>query len=339
MKKGTATCMALLLAASFCFATGTSEQAEETGNVENGLRYAKTQYISMFTSSPGGDMYNIAAAIAPYWEKDLNVVASIGPGGSFSNYKAVIGGQCTIGFDHQCMHYWGEKGEGPFDKKYEGASYMMILFPATVQCYTSAKNNSIRSIKDIANKRIGLGPVGSALNVFMEDYLKNMYGITKESIVASGGSVNYMSDTEMASAIADGTIDIGFSLGTYPKTSLQTLENTPGLRMVEFGPDLETYLKGNPGWGKFIIPSGTYQGQETPYETATSWAIMTVSDKADSELIYRLTKTAWEHIGEEGDACVAIKRFMLLENALAPMSGAKLHPGAERYYREIGLLK
>lgn len=340
MKRGMMACMALLLATSFCFANGASEPAkQESGSAGNGLRYEKPQYISMYTSSPGGDMYNIAAAIAPFWEKDLNVVASIGPGGSFSNYKAIINGQCTIGFDHQCMHYWGERGTGPFDKKYEGASYMMILFPATVQCYASAKSNAVQKISDVAGKRVGLGPVGSALNVFMEDYLKTMYGITKESIVANGGSVSFMSDTEMASAISDGTIDVGFSLGTYPKTSLQTLENTPGLRLISFGPDLDAYLKGNPGWGKFVIPAETYKGQNGPYETATSWAIMSVSDNADPELVYRLTKTAWEHIEEEGEACVAIKKFMLLENALAPMAGAKLHPGAERYYREIGLLK
>lgn len=324
---------------AFCFANGSSESAAAPATSSNGLRYDKTQYISMYTSSPGGDMYNIAAAIAPFWEKELNVVASIGPGGSFSNYKAIANGQCTIGFDHQSMHYWGERGIGPFDKKYEGVSYMMILFPATVQSFSTKKNQSVQQISDIANKRVGFGAVGSALNVFLEDYLKNMYGITKEAIVANGGSVNYMSDSEMSSAMADGTIDVGFALGTYPKTSLQTLENTPGLRMIPFGPDLDKYLETNKGWSKFSIPANTYAGQTEPYITATSWAIMSVSDNADEELIYRLTKTAWENIKEAGEAAVAIKKFITLDNALAPAVGAKLHKGAERYYREIGLLK
>ena len=148
-----------------------------------------------------------------------------------------------------------------------------------------------------------------------------------------------MSDSEISSAIADGTIDVGFALGTYPKTSLQSLENNPGLRLIAFGPDLDKYLETNPGWGKFAIPANTYVGQTEPYVTATSWAIMSVADSADEELIYRLTKTAWEHIAEAGEACVAVKRFMTLENALKPSSGAKLHKGAERYYKEIGLLK
>ncbi len=343
MKKVWTLSLAMVLAASMVFANGKSETSETASPAPSaglsGLRYDKTQYVSIFTSSPGGDMYNIAAAIAPFWEKELNVVSSIGPGGSFSNYKAIANGQCTIGFDHQCMHYWGERGIGPFDKQYTGVSYMMILFPATVQCFSTPKNQSVQKISDIYNKRVGFGAVGSALNVFLEDYLKTMYGITKESIVANGGSVSYMSDSEMSSAMADGTIDVGFSLGTYPKTSLQSLENTPGLRMIAFGPDLDKYLQQNPGWGKFTIPANTYDGQTKPYETATSWAIMSVSDAADEELVYRMTKIAWENIQEEGDACVAIRKYMKLEDALKPTSGAKLHPGAARYYKEIGLLK
>lgn len=319
-------------------AVGT-EEAVSSENTEKNLRYDEPQFISMYTSSPGGDMYNMAAAIAPFWESDLNVVASIGPGGSFSNYKAIANGECTIGFDHQCMHYWGEQGEGPFDETYDGVSYMMILFPATVQCFSTDKNTSVQQISDIVDKRVGFGAVGSALNVFLEDYLETMYGITTDSIVANGGSVNYMSDSEMSSAMADGTIDVGFALGTYPKTSLQELENSPGLRLIRFGEDLDKYLETNPGWSKFTIPANTYVGQEEDYETATSWAIMSVAEDSDEELIYRLTKTAWEHIEEEGEACAAIRNFMKLEDTLKPMVGASLHPGAARYYKEIGMLK
>ena len=315
-----------------------SEAQGEQAEVAEDLRYEDAQFISMYTSSPGGDMYNMAAAIAPFWEQDLNVVASIGPGGSFSNYKAIANGECTIGFDHQCMHYWGERAEGPFDDKYEGVSYMMILFPATVQCFSTDKNTSVQQISDIGDKRVGFGAVGSALNVFLEDYLKVMYDITPESIVANGGSVSYMSDSEMSSAMADGTIDIGFALGTYPKTSLQELENSPGLRLISFGEDLDKYLETNPGWSKFTIPANTYAGQTEAYDTATSWAIMSIADTADEELVYRLTKTAWEHLEEEGEACAAIRNFMKLEDTLKPMDGAALHPGAARYYKEIGLL-
>ncbi|MCI8961244.1 MAG: TAXI family TRAP transporter solute-binding subunit [Lachnospiraceae bacterium] len=328
-------------------ASGGTAQASGAGEAAGGgeasagegLRYEDTRFISMYTSSPGGDMYNMAAAIAPFWESELNVVASIGPGGSFSNYKAISNGECTIGFDHQCMHYWGERAEGPFEETYDGVSYMMILFPATVQCFSTDKNLSVQQISDIGDKRVGFGAVGSALNVFLEDYLEAMYQITPESIVANGGSISYMSDSEMSAAMADGTIDVGFALGTYPKTSLQELENSPGLRLIRFGEDLDKYLETNPGWGKFSIPAGTYAGQEEDYETATSWAIMSVASDLDEELVYRLTRVAWENIQAEGEACAAIRNFMKLEDTLKPMGGAALHPGAERYYKEIGLLK
>ena len=326
-------CLVMLAVSALCFAGASAEAAPAED-----LRYADTQYINMYTSSPGGDMYNMAAAIAPFWDSELNVVASIGPGGSVSNYKAIANGECTIGFDHQCMHYWGERGEGPYDQVIDGVSYMAILFPATIQAFVSAKNTSINTLEDIKDKRIGIGAVGSLGARFVEDYLDTMFGINQQTVMAAGGTMSNMSDSEMSGALSDGIIDIAFQLGAYPKTSIQEIENTPGVRFIPLGEQLDAYLETNKGWTKFDIPANTYAGQTEPYTTATSWAIMSVSDKADEELIYRLTRVAWEHIEEEGEACSTIARFMKLEDTLAPMSAAKLHPGAERYYREIGLL-
>lgn len=311
-----------------------------TAPAEESLRYADTQYVSIFASAPGGGMYNMAAALAPIWQEKANVTASIGPGGSFSNYIAVSRGQADIGFCHQCMHYWAERGEGPFKNKIEGLSHISTLFPATVQVYTLAKNTSIKTLADVADKRLALGPQGSALNIFVFDYLKVVYGITLDSIMAAGGSVSYMSDSDMSAALADGIVDVGFGLGTYPKTSIQELENSPGIRLIPLGDaELEKYIAGNQGWGKFTIPAKTYVGQNEDYPTATSWAVMTVADSMDEELAYRITRTMWENIDTAAKACFEINTFMKLETATAAQSGAPLHPGAARYYKEIELIK
>ena len=334
MKKLVSALLCMILLVASCLGCAVAEAAPAES-----LRYDDTQFINMYTSSPGGDMYNMAAAIAPFWDSELNVIASIGPGGSVSNYKAIANGECTIGFDHQCMHYWGARGEGPYDPVINGVSHMAILFPATIQAFVSAKNTSINTLADIKDKRIGIGAVGSLGARFVEDYLDTMFGINAQTVMAAGGTMSNMSDSEMSSALSDGIIDIGFQLGAYPKTSIQEIENTPGVRFIPLGEELDKYLETNKGWAKFDIPANTYAGQTEPYTTATSWAIMSVADSTDEELVYRLTRVAWEHIEEEGEACSTIARFMKLEDTLAPMAAAKLHPGAERYYREIGLLK
>ena len=260
---------------------GGGTKSASTDKNGSSLRYAETQMIRMLTSAPGGGMYNIAAAISPIWQEKLNVTASIGPGGSYSNFLAVSKGETDIGFCHQCMHYWAERGEGPFQSKITGLSTLTTLFPATVQVFTSAKNTSIKTVADVKDKRIGLGPQGSALNIFVLDYLNKMYGITLDKIAEAGGSVNYMSDSDISSGISDGIIDVGFALGTYPKSSIQEIENTPGIRLIPFGDDLQKYLATNPGWNKMVIPAKTYAGQDKDYPTATSWAVATVSNKMD----------------------------------------------------------
>jgi TRAP transporter TAXI family solute receptor len=322
----------LLAVCALAGSASVSAQAKES------LRYDSPQFISVFTSSPGGGMYNIAAAIVPIWQEELNVIASIGPGGSFSNYIAVARGEANIGFSHQCMHYWAERGEGPFDREWEQLSTITTLFPATIQAFTTAQNTTIQTVADVVDKRIGLGPVGSALNVFVLDYLKTMYGVTPDTIAANGGSVSFMSDADMSAAISDGIIDIGFALGTYPKTSIQEIETSPGIRLVPFGDDLQKYLEINKGWNNFTIPANTYVGQTEGYPTVTSWAVMTISNSMDEELVYRLTRAFWENRDTAAEAAFEIREFMKLETATAAMGAAPLHPGAARYYREIGLI-
>lgn len=304
------------------------------------LRYPETKLVSIYASSPGGAMYNMAAALAPIWEEYVNVTASIGPGGSYSNYLAVNRGDCDIGFCHQCMHYWAERGETPFKEKIAGLSTLSTLFPAAIQVFTARSNTDIKTVSDVGDKRIGLGPQGSGCTVFVLDYLKQAHGITPETIMANGGTISYMSDADVSSAIADGIIDIGFQLSAFPKATIQEIENTPGIRMIPFEQGaLEKYLGVNKGWNEGVIPAGTYKGQDANVLTAASWATMTVSDKMDEELAYRMVRAMWEHIDSAAEACFEIKQFMKLETATAAKDGAPLHPGAARYYREAGVLK
>jgi TRAP transporter TAXI family solute receptor len=307
---------------------------------EKSLAYADPYFISVFASAPGGAMYNMAAAIAPIWSERLNVMASIGPGGSYSNYLAVNRGDADMGFCHQSMHFSAERGESPFKEIIKGNSHLSTLFPAVIQIFTAVQNTSIKTMSDVGDKRIGLGPQGSASTIFAMDFLNRTYGITPESIMAAGGTVGYMSDSDVSSAIADGIIDIGFQLSAYPKATIQEIENTPGIRLIPFeSGTLEKYLEINKGWNKGVIPAGTYAGQKDDIDTAASWATMTVSDKMDNELAYRLTKVMWDNIALAAEASAEIKMFMKLETATAAMAGAKLHPGAERYYREKGIIK
>lgn len=310
---------------------------EDTGN---SLRYEDAQYLTMYTSSPGGSMYTIAAAMVPIWEEQGNIIASVGPGGSKENYLALVNGECQIGFTHQCMLSWGEAGVAPFEEKMEGVSSAFILFPAVYHVYASAKNDKVQSVADIGGKGINLAlsSQGSLGEVFATDYLKTMYGITPETITSNGGSVSYMSDSEMTSAISDGIVDVGMCIGPYPKTSIQEIENSPGLRLVQFGSDLDQYLSGVTGWTKFELPADTYVGQTEPYETATSWACAAVADSMSEDMVYRLTKITWENIEKSAESSTEIKKYMTLDNQKEAMAGARLHPGAEKYYKEIGLI-
>lgn len=93
-----------------------------------------------------------------------------------------------------------------------------------------------------------------------------------------------------------------------------------------------------PWYSKFTIPAGTYDGQAEPVQTTAVKMLLLTDASMPDDVVYDLAKTFWENLDSLGKAHAVIKT-VTKEMAVSDLSGIPLHPGAEKYYREIGLLK
>jgi TRAP transporter TAXI family solute receptor len=93
-----------------------------------------------------------------------------------------------------------------------------------------------------------------------------------------------------------------------------------------------------PWYSEFVIPAGTYDNQKEDVHTTAVKMLLLTDASMPEELIYNLTKTFWENLDELGKAH-AVMKTVTQDMAVSDLSGIPLHPGAEKYYREAGLLK
>ena len=301
-------------------------------------RYDETQYLSVTANNPGGSFYSIAAAYQPLWDEKLNVSVTIMPGGSTENLKSVSRGDSDMGFTHHTVTYMANQGMAPFDQVYNGVLAMAPVTPAAVQFIVLA-NSPITDLSQIGDKKIGLGTVGATANAFVLPFLEHAYGITPDRVSANGGSISYLSDSEVTTALQDGQVDIALAFGIYPKPNIQELENTPGIKLVPLDEaKLDAFIAENPQWTKYFIPANSYVGQTDEICSVAAYALISCSASLDEELVYQMVKVMWECQEEAGLSSVEVAEWMHIEDVPKIMEAAPLHPGAERYYKEIGMI-
>src|SRR5262249_45064708 len=139
-----------------------------------------------------------------------------------------------------------------------------------------------------------------------------------------------------------GTLDAGFIAVSPYNRDLAAFAAAQPMRIVGLDAAHAKAFEEQPSWTAVALREGTYRGQDSDMLVPGTHTVLLAHKGADPELIYRITKTIIEHGREFGDLhpggnefTIAKTRY-LIENKLIPVA---FHPGAERYWREKGVLK
>ena len=93
-----------------------------------------------------------------------------------------------------------------------------------------------------------------------------------------------------------------------------------------------------PWYTSYTIKAGTYPNQDKDVKTSAIKMVMFCRGDLPEDVVYQLTKTLWEHMDELGQSQKNLKG-LTAENAVKDIADIPLHPGAAKYYKEIGVLK
>jgi TRAP transporter TAXI family solute receptor len=254
--------------------------------------------------------------------------------GAVANVDAISSGALESGFAQSDIAHWAYTGTGIYEGKPPVKNLRAIanLYPESIHL-VARKGAGIRSVKDLAGKRVSLDEPGSGTLVDARVIL-DAFGLSEDDLQAE-----YIKPTVGLAKMRDNQLDAFFFVAGYPTGSVEELCATVGCELIPInGPEVDLLLERYPFFARDVIPAGTYAGvPETP--TVSVGAQWVVAAEVDEDLVYGITKALWHDnarvLLHEGHAR---GHAITLETALDGVS-IPLHPGAARYYREVGLLE
>ena len=310
---------------------------------------SKQQFFRIGTGGMAGTYYPIGGILAnaisnPPGSRPCDQGGSCGvPGliaiaqsanGSVANINAIKSQSLESGFAQSDVVYWAYTGTGIFAKKGKASSLRVIasLFPESIHLVVR-KGSGIKSVQDIKGKRVSLDEPGSGTLVDARLILQ-AYGLSEQDL-----TVDYIKPGPSVAKIKDNQLDAFFVVAGYPTGSVVELAASVGAELVPIdGPQAQQLVKQYPFFAKNTIPANTYENvKATPTLSVT--ALWVVNTKTDNKLVYGITKALWnQNTRKLLDHGHAKGKHITLENATKGI-GIPLHPGAEQYYREQGLIQ
>ncbi|MDS9468767.1 TAXI family TRAP transporter solute-binding subunit [Paracoccus sp. MBLB3053] len=256
---------------------------------------------------------------------------------SVFNNAAVQNGELEAGMASADVTSAMYKGTGTFEgKPHDKLRIVANLSPEFLHLVLP-KGHELHGLDELKGMRVGIAQPGSGTQVAVLKILESR-GIGRDDI--KGAELN---QAQSAERLADGQLDAYFYTAGYPVAAMVQLASTKGMELYSFPQDdLDKISTLVPGYLPNEIPASTYPGVDYAVETPAVNALFIVSADLSDDMVYEVTKALWnESTRKVLDNGHAAGKAIRLETALAGIDtlGVPLHPGAERYYREIGLIK
>ncbi|ASK61395.1 TRAP transporter substrate-binding protein [Virgibacillus phasianinus] len=292
--------------------------------------------LTMGTGSVGGVYYPLGGEMANLWKDNIDVdgfdVSSVESGASVENIAKIQSGDFQLGIAQNTTMLDAVAGEGEFKgKEIDNVAVIGSLYPEAVQVAT-LKSTGIESIADLKGKKVAIGPPGGATRAAAELILK-AYGIEEGDYEAYEEGFG-----DAKSKLQNGTIDASIEVVGVPSSSTDELQAaTKEVKLLDIEGDALKEVTKNSQYEAYTVEPGTYDWLDEPVQTVTAMALLLGSkDQVSEDLAYQLTKTLYE---KSGDMTIAQAKLITKDNALKGVGDLPLHPGTEKYFKEVGIIE
>lgn len=287
----------------------------------------EVENFSLGTGSQSGIYYPFGGAVAELWNEqvdNINVKVEV-TAASVENTIKVASGSMLAGFAQANVVEQAYMGSGEFDEKLP-VRVLVTLYPNILHVILP-KGSDIRSLSDLAGRRVSLGAPASGT------------AVTAENILAANGvgvddmDARYLNYSETTNALTNSQIDAGFIVGGLGVGAVTELALTKDITLLSLSDaEIDNFRSERPIYNSFDAPEGVYSNVEA-FRTVAVWNVIVVHEEMDENLAYQLTKAVYEN----NDSLVQTQNAALyttVENAYMANT-IPLHPGAQRYISEV----
>ena len=294
------------------------------------------QFFRIGTGGTAGTYYPVGGMIANAVSQPGKIIVTAqASNGSVANVNGVASGALESGFSQADVATWAQKGTGIYEGKPNVPDLRLIanLYPESVHIVVK-KGSGIKTVADLKGKRVALDEPGSGTLVNARIILA-AYGI-KESDIRP----EYIKPNQAGDKMKDGALDAFFFVGGAPAGAISELATSgAGIELLPLdGAPAEALRRTSPFFSPDNIPAATYKDVPA-VNTLSVGAQWVTSAKADAETVYQVTKALYSESTQKTLAAGHAKgKLITLQNAVLS-AGIPFHPGAEKFYREAGVLK
>jgi TRAP transporter TAXI family solute receptor len=310
------------------------------------------QFFRIGTGSAGGTYYPIGGIIAnaiscPPGAPCNTAGATDGvPGlvavaqatqGSVQNVNLIQSGNAESGFTQADVMHWAYTGTGLFEgrPKLDRLRFIAHLFPEHIHAVVR-RDSPIQSFADLRGRRIAIGLQASGARIGSEMILEaNGLRAGREY------QAEFLNQAQGTERMQDRGLDATLTVVGYPAAAFTEFCSRTGCRILPItGAEAQKVMERAPFYGTGVIPRGAYEGVTEDVPTLTVGALWAVRDSVPEATVYAITKALWSETTRGLlDRGHAKGREIVKEAALTGRGVVPFHPGAERYYREAGILR
>ncbi len=294
------------------------------------------QFFRIGTGGTAGTYYPVGGMIANAVSQPGKIVVTAqASNGSVANVNGIAGGALESGFSQADVATWAQKGTGIYEGKpnVPGLRLIANLYPESVHI-VARKGSGIKTVFDLKGKRVALDEPGSGTLVNARLILA-AYGIQEADI-----KPEYIKPNQAGDKMKDGALDAFFFVGGAPAGAIAELASSgAGIELIPIdGPQAEGLRMASPFFAVDNIPSDTYKGV-AGVRTLAVGAQWVTSDKADANTVYEITKALFSEQTQKALQAGHAKGKLITKENAVKSAGIPFHPGAEKYYKEAGLIK
>lgn len=293
----------------------------------------KRQFLSVGTAPPGGAFFVVGSAIAQVVSENQAdrgwIVSAEATKGTQENIRRLSKGELEFALANAAISYFAVRGEGAWKQKH-AVQTVMTLAP-NVALFITPKRSGVKRISDLKGKRVVVGPAGAGFEYFLKPILA-AHGVAYEDFTPLHNTQSGAVDM-----LADGSAAAAFLGGAVPTASILQACASQDIHFIPYEESAKQRLfEDYPFFNAATIPAATYRNQNEPFKGVNVGAMhLIASTSVDEETVYEFTKNLYEHQADVAEIHPAGKAIN--PKNVVKHTGTPFHPGAIRYYKDIGI--
>lgn len=303
------------------------------------LSSSKKLNLTVLGGTVGGMWYVVAGGLSEIFKEVLpDSTISVEPGGGASNVSLISSGEAHLGLANACSLYDGWHGAEPFGTPQRGIRAIAALFPQMFHILV-LKESGIREVEDLRSKNFTPSNPGQTTYT-MAEHVLGEHGILFNEVSKVGGRVTVVSSLgDAVDRMKDKHIDAIFWVSPPAHPSFADLASVRDIDVVGIREEMiDRIIAKYPMYSRLEMPASSYKGQTSDVATVGTMAVLVVNADIPDDVVYEITRTIFEKLDRVVDIYPSQLTYLSTERSHKDVM-IPLHPGAEKYYREVGAIK